>query len=633
MKFLSLLSFILIFSSFLNAQLNKKTYWGHITKAEIDFKEVLFEKDAGAVILYEEGKTVVSQTFNNTIYRRIKILNESGIQYANQELLYYSYNNLERIGSLKAQTINDENGVTKTYPIDQKEIFNVGLNEYYSTVKFTFPNVKVGSIIEFEYSLQDDNLYLIDAWRFQHELPTLYSKYEIFNESGLDYTSLMIGDKIVKYSKQHDTNISQWALTNLPSFKSLTFLYNPRDMSERIAFQLRGYYKRVNSAFGKSNAQYTDAITTWKDLSSEMAKDYKTKSNESFITNVTSSIPNGINQKETLLNTYNFFKTNYKWNGFTAINPRLTNRELEKIKTGNVADLNLMFYTILKEKGIKSDMVLLSTRDHGKTQTSFPYLGQFNVAINLVTLSDGTTFLIDASNLENDLGYMPLRNYNHIGLIVDTKNEQFINMSPPISEYHSTQNYNLKDGKFYLTKTDKLNGYFKVKNKPSQKDFEQYTPVDKALDILMNEQKTDVKTDESLFELTRTQFESNEVGNSFFTQIENPIKRLVSEFKMYEENRERPLEFNFPFYYKIDVVLNIPEGFTVEIPKDFAAQNELSTKDVQYFQNAIIKDGKLIFHVEFLLNNPIYTNNYKAMKTFFDKSNLDASKTILLKKN
>lgn len=54
-------------------------------------------------------------------------------------------------------------------PIDEKEIFDVSLNELYAAKRFTFPNVKVGSIIEYTYVKRIEHTFSIDAWNFQHE--------------------------------------------------------------------------------------------------------------------------------------------------------------------------------------------------------------------------------------------------------------------------------------------------------------------------------------------------------------------------------------------------------------------------------------------------------------------------------
>src|SRR5690606_20106245 len=128
---------------------------------------------------------------------------------------------------------------------------------------------------------------------------------------------------------------------------------------------------------------------------------------------------------------------------------------------GNSTDLNLLLNSILDAKELNTNLILLSSRDNGKIFTSYSYLGQFNYVVNLVRLSDQSSYLIDASNMDFDLGYAPLRDYNHYGLIIDSQNENFILLNQPVSEFESLQIFNLKDGKYFLTRTDKQNGYFK----------------------------------------------------------------------------------------------------------------------------------------------------------------------------
>lgn len=630
MKFkLSIFSFL--FSILCIAQLNPKTKWGEVSQAEIDYAKVSFEPDAAAVILFEEGKATISGSVQTHIYRRIKILDEKGLEAANQELMLYSYKGSETINSIKAQTLNIENGEVVKYEVDKKSIFDVTVNEYYDSKRFTFPNVKVGSILELEYTLIDQNLYLIDAWRFQHEYPTLFSQYSIKNEMRLDYTSLMIGEKIVQYAKTKK-DLTDWKLTNIPSYHSLQFLYNPKDMSERIVFQLRGYMK--SQGYDSSSSSYEDVLSNWKDLNKDMDNEFSGYKNESFTKDITSSIPKGKEEKETLENIYHFFKQNYKWNNFYGISPHQSNRDLEKTKSGNATDLNLMLNSILKNSGFKVDLVLLSSRDHGKLITSYPYLGQFNYVINLVTLSNGSTYLIDASDMSYDLGYAPLRDYNHFGLIVDPKSENFIHLNLMISEYHSLQNYVLKDGNFIVNRSEKRNGYFKEKIQNLPEGIEKYNPQSNAVDLFTTEKKRDIKdSDENDFELERIISETSSFEKSNFISVENPLKNLISGFKLNEPNRERALEYNFPFFYKTDVVIEIPKGFEIQIPEGFNIHRKLSTDELVYYQSAEIKEEKLIFHIEFYLGKAVFDKNYAELKSFFEKINLDASKTILMKKN
>lgn len=77
-----------IFYIFNYGQVNPNTKWGKVTQEEVDYSQVSFAPEAGAVILYEEGKTRIENSFETKVYRRIKILNEKGLEAANQEFRY-----------------------------------------------------------------------------------------------------------------------------------------------------------------------------------------------------------------------------------------------------------------------------------------------------------------------------------------------------------------------------------------------------------------------------------------------------------------------------------------------------------------------------------------------------------------
>lgn len=629
MKSLPFLTFLFL-AIISSAQINPKTKWGDVSQAEIDFKTVSFEPEAGAVILFEEGKTMIGGVIETKIYKRIKILNERGIEAANQELVFYSENKKEAIQNIKAQTLNIENGQIKSYPVDKNSIFDVNINEAYSSKKFTFPNVKVGSILEFEYDFYDNDVYLIDIWRFQHEIPTLFSQYSLTNDTYREYTLLMVGEKTVKYSKNNNPKeISKWSLLNLPSYTSIPYLYNPADMAEGIVLQLKGYYTDSKTAFNE--IVFKEAISSWGALVKELKNNYNGFTNASLGKEIATTIANGKNEVETLKNVHDYFSQNYRWNNFYAVFPRKTNREVQNGKTGNAADLNLLLNSILNGKGFKAELVAISTRDHGKLIINYPYLGQFNSIVNMVSLKDGSTVFMDAANLNTGLGFMPLYDYNHYGLILDGNGESFANVAQQVSEFNSNQIYSFKENKFLMSRSDKFNGFFLEQSKIElPKGQAEYSAVGNALDLLMNEIKKDTKS-EGDTQMERRLYESNPIGSGFIT-INNPLKDVVSYFKLPEETRERPLEFNFPFYYKTDVVIPVPDGYSAQIPTDFGARVEISSGELKYFQSAELKDDKVILHVEFLLTKAAFSYKYKEIKAFFEKANQAVNKSILLKK-
>lgn len=614
----------LTLSLLLLAQSGQKPKWGKVTNEELNYQSVSFEKEAPAVVLFSEGKTNIESTFTTSVYKRIKILDERGIEAANQELIYYKGSGKESISKLKAQTINVENGVTKVEQVGKNAIFDVNLNEYYNAVRFTFPNVKVGSILEFEYELYDSNMYFIDAWRFQDVYPVLYSNYELYNRSSLDYTILLIGSKTKTIN-----SASKWTLTNLNSYGHSDFLYNPKDMSERVTLQLKGYVERQKVYNGTT--MYKSVLASWKDLNKELAESHSQKKNPGLAKDIAASIPNGATEVETLKNVHDYFKSNFQWNGYYSIYGKLSNRDTYNAKSGNTADLNLLLNSVLLSKNFKTEIVALSTRGNWKIVVSYPYLGQFNTICNLVTLSNGGVVFMDASDLSNGLGYMGLNNYNLVGLLVDPKNEEFVNLNQQLSEYQSNQVYFFKDGKFHLTRTDKKNGFFTEKPKETQKGVKDILEVRNALDLLTDVSDKEVKED-GKYQLSRIKGETVAINDAQIIGIENPLKQVVARYQLKEEKRTQVLEFNFPFHYMGTVVVDVPEGYKVERPTDFEANHKLGNNEMVYYQKAEMKGDKLHIQYEFFISRAFFDKQFDQIKNFFRLANLEANKSVFLKK-
>lgn len=626
-----LYSLIILFGfEFLNAQINKNTKWGNVSTEEFNYTDVNFEKGAPAVVLYESGFMTIRNPIQTKVYRRIKILDSKGLEYATQVLTFQHKNKLQSISGLRAQTLNNEGGKTVSSPVKSNEFYTTEINDIFTKIEFAFPNVKVGSILEWEYTFNTSNMRWIEAWSFQDEIPTVFSTYKIDPENLLaGFATIAIGENLSKVPKKRDgVNQYEYSLSNVKSFSNLNYVYNKEDQKERLVLQLKSYYAEKSNYYN-SSPELVQITTKWTDLTKEIEDRQNSFANPSFAKSLLDEIPKGTDEISRLQNIYNYFQNQYRWNGYTSTMPipEMSNRQLHSQKTGSVADLNLHLNSILKSAGLDAKLVILSTRNHGKVITTYPYLGQFNAVVNLVNLKSGESFLIDASDLSNGLGYMPLKNYNQFGLLVDSKKENFISINQNISEFHLTQNYNFTANQINSVVTEKTNGYFNAQLSKYSKDLKS------ALDLNFTEKsKTEPTKIQEKYLGSKTSLQSTDFNQGFYT-IQNPLKDILSFYKFTEQARERALEFDFPVLYKVQSVVKIPEGYTAEIPAQFNSDHKVGTTDLIYSQKAELKDGNLTLTVDFLMGKAIFIGQYPAVKSFFEKVNSDAQKTILLKKN
>ena len=164
---LLLLSFILpTMHSF--AQLSKNIpVYGKIDTSELNMKDCSFSPGADAINLvrYDEVILSIYSNFTEVVTkskRRIKIFKKSGFKYATISIDYV--NKSSEIDDLNGATYNiDEGGNIVKSPLDKSDIFKVKNTKRSRTLSFTFPDLKEGSIIEYEFTIKKKHSFSIPS--------------------------------------------------------------------------------------------------------------------------------------------------------------------------------------------------------------------------------------------------------------------------------------------------------------------------------------------------------------------------------------------------------------------------------------------------------------------------------------
>ena len=155
--------------------------FGSITEEETKYKSCPFDKDADAVIFLD--KAVASHDGDRNLItkrrKKFKILRENGIDRGNVRIVYQSENDFEKLEEIEGYVYNTQGeGAFVKVHLDKKSIFRNKVNQYFSEMKIAFPHVRVGSIIEFEYTSVRKN-YSLRNWHFQSDDPTLFSEFDV----------------------------------------------------------------------------------------------------------------------------------------------------------------------------------------------------------------------------------------------------------------------------------------------------------------------------------------------------------------------------------------------------------------------------------------------------------------------
>ncbi|TAE55298.1 MAG: DUF3857 domain-containing protein, partial [Bacteroidetes bacterium] len=418
--------------------------------AEEDIRQTVYEQDkeAGAVMLHNEGR-VSLEVINGdilatyTIHRRIKILSESGFDWAEISLFYVKGGNSYTVSNLKGNThYIDDAGAVAIAKLDKKTVFDEDVSKRTGKKTFTMPQVKVGAVIEYEYVIQTSNWIGLEDFYFQHSIPCKYSKFVArLPTDQFDYLVLArgyfpiaehltepftsatnTGGSIITLSGTQHTYIAK----DVPALKDEPYVTTREDIVLKIGHQLR--YVKIG------NMTRQDYMTDWANLNKTLLE------GEAFGLRFQGAAPKNILKEEfPLLEAekdsvkrismiYELVQKRVKWNErFDYYADPIA--DIWKAHEGSSGDINLLLTSLLKEAGIQASAVITSTRKHGSVQKFYPFMDQFNHVI-CEAVAGKDTFLLDATDPYASIHMLPQYDLNYTGFRVSEENSGFITILP-----------------------------------------------------------------------------------------------------------------------------------------------------------------------------------------------------------
>jgi len=413
-----------------------------------DFKPTVYSVDsnASAVVLADIGDSKFQGGNNGDMLlihnhiKRIRLLNKNSFDEATVQLLLYAKGtNEERIENLEAATYNLENGAVVTTKLDKGSIFKDKYDKNHTVRKFTFPNIKEGSIIEYKYTLSSPYFFNLQPWDFQAKLPRLWSEYtvtipqDIFDfvlmkHGYLPYVidTSILGNETYSLLDPGGTGASQvftlrsstvtahWAMENVPPVKPESFVTTMENYTSKIEFQLR----RIKY----SETNIVDYMGTWYNFVDRLMKDedfgLPLKDNNGWLSDDLKRITaDGKTDLEKAHKWYEYLRDNFTCN--TEYGKYLT-KALKKTmqdKNGNVADINLLLVAGLKKLGLDAAPALLSTRDNGTASQVYPLISQYNYVIADVKINN-VNYTLDATDKAAGFGALDDELYNGSARII-----------------------------------------------------------------------------------------------------------------------------------------------------------------------------------------------------------------------
>jgi len=577
------------------------TKFGKVDAADLQRTSYDIDKSAHAVYISDIGKTEITGNTKGWFslefkrYARIHILNKSAYDLATIEIPLYSISNdqTERLENLKAVTYNLENGKVVETKMSKDNVFTEKRSRKLMVKKFTLPNVKEGSIIEFEYRVTSDFLFNLQPWTFQGNYPRLWSEYNLALPQFLNYIFLGQGyqpfdvkEEKTGTQKYHivesggasaseryelTSNVTdyRWAMKNVPALKRESFTSSLDNHIAKINFQLSAYQHPL---------RFRNIMGSWTQLTQELLDDAdfgkKLDDRNAWLGEVMAPLLKGATTDlEKAKNIYNYVRDNINCTNHQAIYASQPLKNVLKSKTGNVSDVNLLLTAMLLYAGIKADPVMLSTTDHGYTYSMYPVLDRFNYVISRAVINNKEYYL-DASRPR--LGFSKLMPdcYNGHARIINKEATPVMLEADSLKESKVTSVFISQDEKGnWLGSLNQKPGYYEsytVRNKVKEEGndaFFKQVQKNFGYDIEPEETKIDALEDYDLPLTINYKFKLN-IDKEDLIYLNPMFGEAYKENWFKSAERKYPVEMPYTFDETYLATIQVPEGYAIdELPK------------------------------------------------------------------
>ena len=640
-----------------------------------DFEAQNFVGDSGAVavVLCDYGTARFGSTAGELAIihertTRIKILKKAGYDYATVEVpLYHTDGNAEKLSSLRGFTyVRGADGKLIKTKLEAGNSFEEKRSNHLTVRKFTLPGVQEGAVIEYGYTVTSTFFSNYQDWTFQREIPTRWSEYrtsipQVFhyktlyqgysplsiNEISKGMVSLLLTDRVQSgpltgtdvgsNSISMSTEQHRWVLRDAPAFRAEPYMTTANDYLPRMTFELVGEQW--------PDQEYRDLTDSWTRKNKLLLEDEffgQVLKHGSFLASVAQPLvaqhpdpaARAAAVRELVLRSV-------KYDGTARYHATTPLKKSYELHRGSAADVNLLLIAALREAGLSTQPVLLSTRGHGRVSEEYPLLEQFNYVVALVTLPDNKELLLDATEPLLPAGVLPRPCLNQLGRVVPEQGEgRWVSLVPSQRYTH------YQEIKLALDAQGNLSGQVR-------EEHGGYAGLEARERLQqLGEKKfvTELASQHPGWELPGYTFGGQaEVGSALALRYElrqpagpaaeakeiyiNPLKQFGEQQNPFRHPaRTYPVDFGTLTQDVISLTLTLPPGYVAELPK--AATLVLPGQGGRYVYVASSPTPGTVQLVSRLtLDKPVYSaDEYQALRELYRQMLAKQAEALVIKK-
>ncbi len=620
--------------------------FGKVTDYELDMTSYIRDTSAVAVYLYEDTQVFYTPMLSDSkrlfqqtreYFVKIKILKPEGVSLADVEIQYHVTADIkEYVSGISATAYNKVDGKVVKTPIKSKDIFTEQFSETIQLRKFSIPEVRVGTVIEYKYTIASDYYWVVDPIRIQHEYPVVCSFSEVstpeyfrFNMSAQGYHPV-----VVKPTKRSKTNyfddVRTCVAMDVPALKDEPYVWSIDDFRTKLTFELEsinlpGYYKSYSE--------------TWQSVNERLDK-------SNFALNLKISNPlkdevaaikaEGGEEAEQIRKILKLVTSRMTWDGKYTIWSQNARQKLRD-GVGSSGDINFVLNSALRDAGFNTTPVLLTPRQYGRLPLSHPSMDNIRTFIVEVGLSDGSAVYVDGTSSDNDLNLIPsllmvdrARLYGisneagWVNLTNLTPNDQRLTVKCQIDE-----NGNIT-GTLESTSINAIAAVAKSKYRAAGSEEEYVEKMESENNMEISSYKISALNEPSVDEKIDFTMKAEKGGDYIY--FSSTIVPIMTKNRLTQQERKLPVEFSTTAKYTITALVVIPEGYVIEeVPK--AVRMNACNNGASYMYYATANGNILTIQMEYTINRVIFTpKEYPDLHTFMGMMVEKNNSRIILKK-
>lgn len=617
--------------------------YGQVSLSQLAATGYSRDTSANAVVLREFGEAYVSPDEDRGLifqhHYLIKILKTDGLDRANISIpLRKGETKNQELLSIQATAYNLNNNAIQQTSVNARSILTENKNKYWNEKKLTIPNVRVGSIIEVQYSIDDPFFfYNFHTWEFQGDIPKVLSEYwatipgnYLYNISwrgNLSFTkneSELIKECYTPGAYKADCGRYKFAIENIPAFKEEGFMTAKSDFLSAIYFEL----SEVRYFDGR-----VDRITKeWKDADIEIRNHPKIgnqlKKGKDIIGSIEAELESIADPLQKAKRIYSFINSSFLWNEYMGIVSDDGIKKAFDKKTGSIADINLALVAALREANLDAELSLLSTRKNGILTELHPVITDFNYIVAKVNIN-GKSYLADASDPHLPFGMLPFHCLNGKARIFPEKGPSYWHEIVPAEKFKEVTLMDLALQPNGSLKGKLEHAYYGYDAYDKRTDFAAFTSAEEYRNHL---EKTMKLVTVNSLEVTGTHADEPKMIHKLDVEIEaleqlgegfllNPFfmdKMKTNPFNLSE--RQYPVNFGAPHEYTFVISLAYPENFVLaEKPGKVALS--LPAGGGRFLFDVVETGSKATLTYSLTLARPVYhPQEYEYLKELFNRA-------------